>query len=162
MCYFCITDWSLLISLPHTCGTQSKATVMIWLMECQFVSFDRVFPWLPYYTNGTQWIVNDSLLVYYYANLKVPPPCQMKKMGTITAINFHVSLVIFTVTYFRNIIYLNYHIISAHILLLQVFVCFNVTFNNLLVSSFMLSTFVYIFFFLFSGQQVRPLLPNCQ
>ena len=65
------------------------------------------------------------MTVYCYANLTVPPPCQMKKMGTITAINFHVSLVkqqIFTVTYFRNNIYLNYHIISAHILLLQVFV----------------------------------------
>ena len=88
------------------------------------------------------------MTVYCYANLKVPPPCQMKKTGTIKAINFHVSLVkqqIFTVCYFRNNIYLNYHM-SAHILLLQVFVCFNVTFNNLLVSSFMLSSF-YIFFF---------------
>ena len=75
----------------------------------------------------------------------------MKTMGTIAAINFHVSLVkqqIITVTYFRNNIYLNYHIISAHILLLQVFVCFNVIFNNLLVSSFMLSTFLYFFLLL--------------
>ena len=97
------------------------------------------------------------MTVYCYANLKVPPPCQMKKTGTITALNFHVSLVkqqIFTVTYFRNNIYLNYHIISTHILILQVFVCFNVTFNNLLVSLFMLSTFL-IFFFLFSDQQMR-------
>ena len=92
------------------------------------------------------------MTIYCYANLKVPPPCQMKKTGTITAINFHVSLVkqqIFTVTYFGgNSIYLNYHI-SAHILLLQVFVGFNVTFNNLLVSSFMLSTFLYFFFLVF-------------
>ena len=118
----------------------------------------------------------------------------MKTMGTISSKKF-------SLTYFRNNIYLNYHIISAHILLLQVFVCpwarhftpwkywlitqeavapsrhdwkivdwdvkpqhkqvfvcFNVTFNKLLVSSFMLSNF----FFLFSDQQMRPLLPNFQ
>ena len=60
------------------------------------------------------------MTVYCYANLKVALPCQMKKMGTITAINFHVSLVeqqIFTVTYFRNNIYVSYHNISAYILL---------------------------------------------
>ena len=95
--------------------------------------------------------------------LKVPPPCQMKTMGTITAINFHVSLVkqqIFTVTYFHNNIYLNYHIIFAHILLLQVFVSFNVTFNNLFYQ--FVYAFNFLYFFLFSDQQMRPLLPNFQ
>ena len=83
----------------------------------------------------------------------------MKEIGTIAAINFHVSLVEATNFHCDLVKNLNYHIISAHILLLlQVMESValferHITFNNLLVSSFMLSSLLYIFILVFRSTE---------